>query len=503
MLVLAGSICWFVVRTIHWPLMGDASLMHYVTFLMDHGRAPYKDIGDMNLPMSYAPPWVVCHLFGAGDLPWRLYDLLLLAIAGVAMYWIARPHGLFPAVWAGCLFALIHGRDGLLQVGQRDLTAAVLLICGVACLFGAMRGARSWLAMGFGLCAGAATMIKPTFAIFLMIALADYLAQRKTDVGAARRLEFAALGWAAPVLGCVAWLAAKGSLRAFWYAVSMVGPYHARIGHAPTRFLFSNSVSPIAWLLFAWVILRVMMWLRSRRVDGEYGAASLERRLLLLAAGFGYLSYLLQQRAYQYHRYPFQVFLLMVMALDFTEGLRRTGRLRWIGAAALVWGAVVFAPISAVKAGRYDWRQKPFRSAMEADLSRIAGEGGARSLDGRVQCLDSITGCIATLDAMQVEQSTGLMYDEFLLNPGGVRVVDEARAGFLKEVEGKPPLMFLLSSPLFPAGPDGYKKLDQWPAFRDWLNAHYVLEVERTFTVAVREAGRPTVPVGYRVYVRK
>jgi hypothetical protein len=63
-----------------------------------------------------------------------------------------------------------------------------------------------------------------------------------------------------------------------------------------------------------------------------------------------------------------------------------------------------------------------------------------------------------------------VMYDEFLCHASGTRVVDDAREGFLSDVEKNPPLVFVMSAPLFPAGPNEYKKLDQWPEFREWLN---------------------------------
>ena len=516
---LVGSVAWFVVKTIHWPLTGDASLMHYVTLLMDHGRAPYREIGDINLPLSYAPAWLVGHVFGAGDLPWRFYDLALLAVAGAAMYFIARPYGAFPAVWAGCLFALIHGRDGVLQTGQRDYAASVLLLAGVACLVGAMRNKQGWLAGFFGVCTGAATMIKPTLCLFLLLAFVDYFEHRAADSRASRRLMQAVAGWLSVVAGCLFWIMAKGSLREFWYMVTVVAPYHTAIGHAPTTFLFKNSLSPLPALAGAWLVVRLAVWftvrdtVRDRVRDGagvpreeeqrSSGSPAAVRRMLLLGAVFGYASYLVQQRGYPYHRYPLQAFLLLLLAMDFTDGLRRSGIARWLSAAALVWATVVLAPVSAVKAGRYEWREQPFRGALKADLLRLSREKGVASLNRRVQCLDSISGCVATLDAMGLEQATGLMYDEFLFNPGGAPVIDEARASFLAEVEKQPPLMFIVSAPLFPAGPDEYQKLDRWPEFREWLNSHYALEEERTFTVAVRTAGRATVPPGYRIYLRR
>jgi hypothetical protein len=66
----------------HWPLVGDASLMHYVVFLMSKGLRPYKDIVDINLPGSYFFEASAMHLLGWGALAWRVYDLFLLASIG-------------------------------------------------------------------------------------------------------------------------------------------------------------------------------------------------------------------------------------------------------------------------------------------------------------------------------------------------------------------------------------------------------------------------------------
>ena len=63
---LIGCLFLYVIGTWHWPLVGDAALMHYVVFLMDHGMAPYRDIVDPNLPTTFLIQGVVIHLFG-GD----------------------------------------------------------------------------------------------------------------------------------------------------------------------------------------------------------------------------------------------------------------------------------------------------------------------------------------------------------------------------------------------------------------------------------------------------
>jgi len=196
------------------------------------------------------------------------------------------------------------------------------------------------------------------------------------------------------------------------------------------------------------------------------------------------------------------VFLLLVMGMDFMAAMRGRARTGWLALAAVVWGAMVLAPVSALRAGRYEWRL-PARAALEEDLRRAAPGGDVRALDGQVQCLDTIDGCLATLNHMGVVQTTGTMYDEFLFHAPGSRAVDDARAGFLREVRAVPPRVFVVGERLFPGGPDGYAKLGQWPEFQVWLDGGYLLAEERRFDAAVRGAGVGVVPPGYRIYIRR
>ena len=50
---LAVSTLLFAVWSWHWPLVGDAALIHYIGFLIERGWAPYRDLGDMNMPGSF------------------------------------------------------------------------------------------------------------------------------------------------------------------------------------------------------------------------------------------------------------------------------------------------------------------------------------------------------------------------------------------------------------------------------------------------------------------
>ena len=134
-----------------WPLVGDASLIHYIGWLIGRGWAPYREIGDMNMPGSYLIEIAAMHVFGMGDLAWRLFDFALMAAATASFFVITRARGApsfaapsrrvgpedgwLAGLFAACLFILVHGRDGLAEGGQRDLTMAVCLVVATAFLF--------------------------------------------------------------------------------------------------------------------------------------------------------------------------------------------------------------------------------------------------------------------------------------------------------------------------------------------------------------------------------
>ncbi len=79
---LSVSALLFFVWSWRWPLVGDASLIHYIGWLIGRGWAPYRQIGDMNMPGSYLIEMAAMHLFGMGDLAWRLFDFALMGADG-------------------------------------------------------------------------------------------------------------------------------------------------------------------------------------------------------------------------------------------------------------------------------------------------------------------------------------------------------------------------------------------------------------------------------------
>jgi Dolichyl-phosphate-mannose-protein mannosyltransferase len=478
--------------TWRWPLVGDASLIHYICFLMDHGMAPYRDLGDMNMPGSFLLEWAVMHTLGNGAIAWRIYDFLLMLVAVIAMVSIGSPYGWFPGLFGSALFVLVHGRDGLAQGGQRDLTMAIVLLLATAFLFRSLRQHEIWPAAIFGLLAGIAITIKPTAILFAigLLGLAAYAEHR-------RGRQYAGLLWAslsALLIGpgiAAAFLLKEASVASFFAGLRTVVPYYSSLGHRPLGYLLTHSISPLPLLLAVWVILLIAM---RPHLDWE-------RAALLAGAAFGLISYIVQARGFPYYRYPLFAFLLPLIAIDLTKSLSRdtpkfAQRLALLG---IVIGGLVIAPISARMLLQYDWRNLDFITSLQANLSHLGGP----ELSGHVQCIDSISGCGTTLYRMKLVQSTGMLSDFLLFGPDSKPVIHSTREKFLQQIEEKPPRVIVISSFLHIEGPDGYAKLDRWPAFRDYLMNRYCEVADWSPSRPQKWWSRAQWPDGYRIYVLK
>ncbi len=481
--------------TIHWPLVGDAALIHYIVFLTEHGMAPYRVLGDMNMPGSFLVESAAMHLFGPGALAWRLFDFTLLGLAACAFFLIVGPRNRLAGLFAASLFALVHGRDGLAEGGQRDLTMAVALVAATALLLHALRRQILWPAALFGLLSGLALTIKPT-------ALPLSLTQLAVALWVLRRRN---RPWRPPVLAALlamtlfpllalGFLLQQHALPAFLVGLRTIVPYYASLGHRPLGYLLLHSLSPLLAL--------VLLWLASLAL--AHPPLTLERALLLCGVLFGLLSYVVQARGLPYYRYPLLAFLLPLLALDLTRLTRLASALHprarlasALALLALALGGLWIAPQSAFLVHRYRWQETDFLSSLEQNLTRL---GGPR-LSGHIQCIDSISGCGATLYRMRLVQSTGILSDFLLFGPGAVPIVQKTRAELFTALDQRPPQVIVVSSWLHLNGPGGFQKLDRWPAFERFLAQRYRLDTAWSPTHPMRWWSREELSASYRIYV--
>jgi hypothetical protein len=584
---LTVSALLFFLCSWRWPLVGDSALIHYIGFLIQRHWAPYRQLGDMNMPGSYLIEIAAMHLFGMGALAWRLFDFTLLGIATAAFFLLTANLGgpSFPAsservgslaaLFASSLFILIHGRDGLSEGGQRDLTMAVCLLAATAFLFLAVRKRKLWPAAAFGLLSGIAATIKPTTLPLTLaqLALALYALNKiqgesvvpeTVSPSGARRAKSGVPGelarwggksgvsgelarwggksgvsgelarWGgksrdprifllvisatlayviAPILALI-FLVRERALAAFLAGFHGIIPYYASLGHRPLSFVLLHSISPLLPLVLLW--LGILVLLRPQ-LDWE-------RAALLAGVAFGLLNCVVQQRALPYYRYPLLVFLLPLMAIDFTRALRpgpnpsagapfvtalssrvRSDRAaKYLAAVALAFAAFFLAPQSAVLIHRYRWWETDFISSLQQNLSALGGS----SLSGHIQCIDSISGCGNVLYRMRLQPSTGVLSDFLLFGaasdrqpPETIPIIRQTRAQFSAAILARPPQVIVVTSHLHMDGPDNFQKLSRWPAFAGFLATRYTLQTEWSPSRTARWWSREETPASYRIYV--
>ncbi len=490
-LALLGCVGFLVAATLRWPLVGDATLMHYGAFLLSHGFAPYRQIIDINFPGCFLLDWTVIHTFGPGALGWRLFDFALMGAAAAAMFAIARPGERFGALFAACFLFVLHVHDGVDQAGERDLVLAVLLLLACAAIFHALRR-RSWgWSLGFGLICGAASLIKPTalpWAVGVLILAAIALHRRRQRI-----LPYcvaASLGFLAPIALDLLFLVRRHAVHACFLILTRLVPYHAQIDRFSLRFLLTHLLpSALFPVVLVWLPLAVL----SRRWRTWEGAA------LYCSVAIGIVSFCAQGKAFPYHRYPLEAFLFLLIGLDAAEALRTGGWRRVPAAALLIFAVFVLAPSWSARASHYDWQHDAFTQSLTTDLSSLGGP----SLSGHIQCLDMHAGCLGALYQLRLVQSTGFLYDCYFLNQPQSAFTLEMRRRFLDDLERDPPNLIVVSNQDCLGRPLRYFSPQAWSAFSTWLGANYSIVIQRQPKRLVRWWPVARQTPRYRIYRRK
>jgi hypothetical protein len=532
---LAISALLFFLWSWRWPLLGDASLIHYIGFLITRGWAPYRDLGDMNMPGSYLIEIAAMHIFGMGSLGWRLFDFALLIAASAAFLIVTTKPGapfmrafahewdsrILAALFASSLFVLIHGRDGLSEGGQRDLTMAVCLVAATAFLFLAVRRSAvdrnsTWPAAAFGLLSGVALTIKPTALPLSLaqLALAAFALHRRQPGSRSTPIRLVIPATLAALIGpaiALIFLIREQAFAAFLAGFHGIVPYYASLGHRPLSFVLLHSLSPLLPLVIAWIIV---LALARPHLDWE-------RAALLTGILFGVINCIVQQRALPYYRYPLLAFLLPLMAIDFTRaattpgapfvtappsrvGSKSTRTAQILSTLALAFAAFFLAPQSAILIHRYQWDNTEFITSLQQNLNTLGGP----SLSHHIQCIDSISGCGNVLYRMRLEPATGVLSDFLLFGsvsdkqpPDQIPIIRQTRAGFSTALAANPPQVIVVTSHLHIDGPDNFQKLSMWPAFSNFLASRYTLQTQWSPTRPARWWSREEIPASYRIYV--
>jgi len=384
--------------------------------------------------------------------------------------------------------------------GERDFAVAVFLLAAVALLlprlrsagrsygslFGTGVGAGAGVGAGIGALLGIAVNVKPTVipAVLLLLAWAGWrLRSRGTPI-----LPVAASVTAGGLLPCAAtllFLLRNHAVGAFVAELRGLIPYHASLAHRSFGFLIGHSISPLLPLCVVWVVALVLL----RSNSDPYA----ERAAIALCAVGGLLSYLLQQKGFAYQRYPFLAFLLVLIAGDFVRLARSRTAARAVGMVGLLAGAV-FCTIFLARTATFD-RGEPARPLL-ADLQALG------VTQGQVQCMDTAGSCIDNLYAGRIVQSTGFLYDCYLLD-GSSPVALDLRRRFWEQIERNPPRWIVVTDSICYDPKPGFDKFGRWPEFSGYLANNYTLARSSGVQRPVRYWSRAVAPFAYRIYVRR
>ncbi len=496
--VMLASAVYYGVFSLHWPLMVDSPIMHYVTFLMDHGMKPYREITDNNMPGSYLTEAWAMQIFGGGDLAWRVYEFTLLGALTSAMVVIARPYDWVAGIYAGGLFLVMHGSEGPWEAVEREEVMTALLMIGYAAMFSSVRSKRPSLMLLLGLATGLAGSIKPTVAPLMvcLFLLAAYVLRGK------RANVAAYLGWGALGLLLIGaldlgFLLRYGVMHDFEFVLRTVLPAYARL-HASSSGGANLLRQAAPFSILALALLGVLIaWMN--RDPGRNG--SWERWALVMGAAFGLFSYFIQGKGFQHHRYTFLSFLFLLLGIEFLTALRRTRVSAVLGLAGIAATLLVLVP-------RYleSLSGRPANSdltlALEHDLDHL---GGTRLLQDKVQCFDLVYGCLDALYHLQIVENTGFTGDLLFFSGTGTPASEFYRDKFWTLARKDPATVLVLSNEWF-GEPNSFEKIDAWPQFAGYLHENYTMVVSRTFPLELHSRGEqtpdPMAAPAYRIYIR-
>ena len=204
----------WAMASLSWPFGSDQGIFSWIGDVIHQGGMPYRDAWDIKGPLAYYLYALAQWLFGKNLWGIRLLDLAFLAASTAVLGRVVRDlSDSVIARWACLIFILWYGSGSFDNTAQPDGWASMMILIGIAPLAKASgRFTLKSLVMA-GLLVGCAALVKPFFAVFLLIPLLGMIVTEGTR---ARRLAtdgvvlVAAL--ALPLTLAAGWFAHRGAL---------------------------------------------------------------------------------------------------------------------------------------------------------------------------------------------------------------------------------------------------------------------------------------------------
>jgi len=440
--VAAGCLLW---RSLDWPLVGDATIFHFIAAQMQNGAVPYRDIIDINMPLIYFIHLAVVAIGGLGDVAWRAFDLAATALVSGLILVLVWPAGRASAIQAALIVLLIHLLLGPYSAGQRDYLLSIpALAVALVSAEAAENPQRRWIYLLLaGVFAMPAAAIMPSGALLLALP-AVTMAQMRWHEAA-----WITIGAAGTGLVLVGLLAASGASGAFIATMQSLMPAYASLGARTISEIFRDTavwLAPAAGLALA-AALKISAP-KPPRVRAMIGLTL-----------FGLVHLFAQRKGWFYHVYPLGIGVACWGAWSLAS-LPRASLIGCLLITAATLGWLVPAALTQETSHPALRAASAMQSALESRLPSGA----------RVQVLDSDNGAFLAMARAGMRPATPHIQWFSLLFAG-----DAVRQDFVAALEADPPAGILVTNSEWPAA-SGFDAVDRWPEFAALLTSHYVLD---------------------------
>ncbi|MBK6532351.1 MAG: hypothetical protein IPF99_23020 [Deltaproteobacteria bacterium] len=287
------------------PLARDPAQFQFIAWAISRGSVDYRDLRDMNAPLSHAIHWLFMHLGGLDEGRFRRLELgLLVAAAGVAGWFLprlARSVALRLVASLGVVAVVVaeYLRTFPWHLSQRDGMALWFVLpataLGAYALDDAPAAWRRRALLSAGALIGLATTLKPFFGLMGVPLMVGALVVLPRDQRLRAALHLL-LGGLAGTLPALLFTLLLGSLPDYLHEGFVNGPlFYKGIYDRPLRDILQDPMEPFHWLRagVASTVLGLAL----------LGLGALPRRdlPLLLAPAVAVAIVLIQHKGFAYH----------------------------------------------------------------------------------------------------------------------------------------------------------------------------------------------------------
>ena len=508
--LLAGLLALFAVQAIaslSWRFVHDGTLLQYAAFLvLEHGKIPYRDLWDINLPGTYLFNFFWIKVFGYSDFGFRLLDLLWLGGILAVIFRIIRRFGEAAAWMAVAVVGLCYISDAPLDSLQREwILALPLLIITWLVIDGKFTlTARGLIA---GVVFGFIFLIKPHAVILWPLLLAYEASSHSHEGGNPDKIEqtrlarldshlrgndaaigfswnhavfftlFTTLGFIAALLPVVWWMTANQAWTGFLDIVKNYYPLHAELsgGHDVVvgvkryQALVEETLrmgGNVSWVIAA----GVGYWLLLTRVTVNRE----DKRVLALLGGAGVIFTIYPAISGQFWAYHFALMQVFILPLTAATLFHRDTKMIFgqsLFPSILIFTALLFGPripVSTDFIHQVIYQQvKPPKYGRVDEMADFLKSH--LKLGDKVQPLDWTGGAVQAALIAKADLATSFICDAQFYHHLDSPYIERLRFRFICELEASQPRFILEMTAEDKPWPTGPNTTRDFPALQAFL----------------------------------